>query len=53
MYEPQMTPATDAQQRVVVAAQRVPSPGGGLCSEWVSMVFAEAGLPSRLCRCVR
>ena len=43
MYEPQMTPATDAQQRVVAAAQRVPSPGGGLCSEWVSMVFAEAG----------
>lgn len=43
MYEPQMTPTTDAQQRVVAAAQRVPSPGGGLCSEWVSMVFAEAG----------
>lgn len=43
MYEPQMVPATDAQQRVVAAAQRVPSPGGGLCSEWVSMVFAEAG----------
>lgn len=43
MYEPQMTPATDAQQRVVAATQRVPSPGGGLCSEWVSMVFAEAG----------
>ncbi len=43
MYEPQTTPATDAQQRVVAAAQRVPSPGGGLCSEWVSMVFAEAG----------
>lgn len=43
MCEPQMTPATDAQQRVVAAAQRVPSPGGGLCSEWVSMVFAEAG----------
>lgn len=43
MYEPQMTPATDAQQRVVAAAQRVPSPGGGLCSEWVPMVFAEAG----------
>lgn len=43
MYEPQMAPATDAQQRVVAAAQRVPSPGGGLCFEWVSMVFAEAG----------
>lgn len=43
MYEPQMAPATDAQQRVVAAAQRVPSPGGGLCSEWVSTVFAEAG----------
>lgn len=34
MYEPQMTPVTDGQRRVADACRCVPSPDGGLCSEW-------------------
>ena len=35
---------TEAQRRVIASAARVPSPGGGLCSEWVMRVMADAGL---------
>lgn len=34
----------DAQQAILSAAGRIPSPGGGLCAMWCSQVYQAAGL---------
>lgn len=44
LHEPEQTPRTDLQRRVVDAARNTPSPGGNLCAMWVSQVFSRAGL---------
>lgn len=36
--------ANALQRKVVESARRVPSPGPGLCSEWVGEVFGDAGM---------
>ena len=42
---PESLAASNATQRAVVdSACRVPSPGPGLCSEWVGEVFGDAGM---------
>lgn len=35
---------SDAQQAILSAARRIPSPGGGLCAMWCSQVYQAAGL---------
>ena len=44
LIEAEQTPQSDLQHRIVDAAYRTPSPGGGLCAMWVSQVFNRAGL---------
>ena len=44
LHEPEQAPTTDAQRRIVEAAQATPSPGRNLCAMWVSQVFSRAGL---------